>query len=438
MMPRAAKVAFLLLVFMLPFMNPDYKVGGLAVIAVDLVYLLTALLWGMVILTGKMKLKWHRFYWVLILYFAGMLVSLPFSTEPATSLFRLATQVYLLSLPVLGHHLVEDQHELKQVFFVWLAASAVVGGLGVVTVLLFTAGVDPSLYEFALHGFGSLPPGPYTRVDLTFFYPALLCNYLTISLMILLICHRMDWLPKPVFMPLLFAILGSAAFSITPGLGGIVLAIGVWLWLGSQPTGSLLGRAALFASIIGALLFVLSATVTPFVHPTAPFLIEVPGLDQPLAPAVRTLVWIQAVDAFVASPLVGHGIGTTPIEVPFFTPDGDDHLLTDGHNVFLNVAMQTGLIGLITLLVLIWAVFRKVRPFSFISGDRNLIRLGLGPAWLNAFVYQGLTGSYEDARYLWVVLGLILAAGAVEAKRGSDQGEAAEANRSSEAPGGGF
>ena len=38
-----------------------------------------------------------------------------------------------------------------------------------------------------------------------------------------------------------------------------------------------------------------------------------------------------------------------------------------------------------------------------------MVAIALAIAWLDAFVYQGLTGSYEDARHLWVLLGLFLA-----------------------------
>jgi hypothetical protein len=36
--------------------------------------------------------------------------------------------------------------------------------------------------------------------------------------------------------------------------------------------------------------------------------------------------------------------------------------------------------------------------------------IGLGLIFLNIFAYQGLTGSFEDARHVWVVLGLLMAA----------------------------
>jgi hypothetical protein len=44
----------------------------------------------------------------------------------------------------------------------------------------------------------------------------------------------------------------------------------------------------------------------------------------------------------------------------------------------------------------------------------------LGLTWLNAFVYQGLTGSYEDARHLWLLLGLLIAAERLETNEAAE------------------
>jgi len=42
------------------------------------------------------------------------------------------------------------------------------------------------------------------------------------------------------------------------------------------------------------------------------------------------------------------------------------------------------------------------------------ILAAVGLALICSFVYQGLTGSYEDARHLWVLMGIFMAADRVE------------------------
>jgi hypothetical protein len=59
--------------------------------------------------------------------------------------------------------------------------------------------------------------------------------------------------------------------------------------------------------------------------------------------------------------------------------------------------------------LLFW-VLRNILPFRLgQGGDGDVLRLGPGFAFLNAFAYQGLGGSFADSRPLWVLFGLFLA-----------------------------
>ena len=406
-MLRLAKYSFLLLILSLPLMKLSTRIGGFEVNATDLLFLIAAGTWGLALLTGRTTLRWHRLYWLLLVYFLAMLASAFASPQPMQAAFKLATQAYLLSLPVLGYSLIDSIDELRCALRWWLAASAIVAIVGVATVSLFAAGRGGPLVSYGLHEYGTLPAGPYRRIEATFEYPALLCNYLTVSLLILLASRRMGWVPASSFWLLLIGICVTAAFSLTPGLGGFVLAVALWLWLLFRERYRAFATLALLGGAGAALLFVLAASVTPILHPTAPFLIDVPGTDIRLAPSVRLLTWIDACRNFLAHPLLGLGIGTPAAGVPYVGPSGARYFQTDAHNMFLNVAAQTGLLGLGALLLLIAGVARETGRWRLAHG--NALRLALSLAWLNAFVYQGLTGSYEDARYLYVLLSLLMA-----------------------------
>ena len=79
--------------------------------------------------------------------------------------------------------------------------------------------------------------------------------------------------------------------------------------------------------------------------------------------------------------------------------------LTDAHNTFLSVAAQSGVFALIALVIICWtAIRRTLRP----SGQRSLIHATLGAAFISAFIWQGLIGSFEETRHLWVLIGMIL------------------------------
>lgn len=89
-------------------------------------------------------------------------------------------------------------------------------------------------------------------------------------------------------------------------------------------------------------------------------------------------------------------------------------MLTDAHNLFLSIAAQCGLIGLIGLAAIIaFVIARMARP----SIGNSLICFLLGAAFLDVFVYQGLGGSFEDTRHIWVLLGLFMAASRIDFSR---------------------
>ena len=106
---------------------------------------------------------------------------------------------------------------------------------------------------------------------------------------------------------------------------------------------------------------------------------------------------------------MGKGLGLPVAQVYFMPPSGQLQLLTDAHNFLLNVAAQAGLAGVVPLIMIcVWFL----SPRTYVRDDQNdtcAINLALWIAFLSAFIYQGLVGSFEDARHLWVLMGLLTA-----------------------------
>ena len=405
-------------VFLLAFMQPALPLFGLEAVAADLAWLPLAPLAALTLITGGARMRWHEGYWPLALYLFAMGLSAAFSGDPERSAVKLATQLYLLSLPVIVLILVETETDLRRLFVAWFAASAAVAAIAAAAAAAFYLDPDNRLLAFARNDYGTLPPGDYPRLRVTFLYAAMLCNYLTVSLAMLLAARRLGWISGTPFGLLLGGILFAAALSLTPGLGGIFLAAGLWTWLLFMRSRSRLARLALTAAVAAASLFVLAMALTPFLHRTAPFLIAVPGTDLTLAPAVRLMAWLDAASNFAADPWLGRGLGAEAVNVRIVLPSGELAGVTDAHNTFLNVAVQCGVAGLIALVVLFIWVWRRTRPFRLAgTGVAGTLRLALGFAFLNAFFYQGLGGSFEDARHLWLLFGLFLAALRLEAMK---------------------
>jgi O-antigen ligase len=425
-LPAAAAARFLLLLLIVAqvILRPRIDVFGLGAVPIDLLYLALFSAWLALLASGQARVPPHKAWWLLAAYLAVMLASALGSEAPWRSATKLLTQIYLLSLPLIVCTLVDDGSSLRRAVRWWLFGTAIVAGAAVVGLIAFA--VDPHgpiVAPLRFH-FGTLVPGDYPRFRLTFVNANMACNYLVVSLAILLAARRMGWIGKTPFRLLLAGILIAAATTISPGLGGLAIALAIWIWLllrESRPTAA---KLALAAGAGAGLLFLAAMAVTPVIHPTAPFLIPVPALDLTLAPAGRLMIWIDAVRNFLADPLLGRGIGVDAVDVRYLAPAGNLQRLTDAHNMFLNIAVQCGIPGLAAILALVVYAFRHTAPFRFLPGGANTMRLGLGLAFLNGFAYQGLGGSFEDSRHLWLLFGLFLASGRIEAMA-ADRGEAA-------------
>jgi O-antigen ligase len=400
----------LALIFSLAFMQPSWRLLGFAATPTDLLFVPLALAWAAAVATGAAPFRWNRAYWLLAAYFASMLLSGLGDLQAA--LPKLASQAYLLSLPVLVDQLISREPKLRRAVLAWLAGTVVVAMVAMLSLGLFA--IDPThpLLNYVLFHFGTLPPGDYPRLRLTFLNANMLCNYLTMALCLALAARYLRWLSSVASGLLVAGILIAATFTISPGLAGIMLAIGLWLWLLWRERRRGLARLTLLAGIGAALLSVPAMALTPILHPTAPFLIPVPGSDLILAPAGRLMIWIDAVRNFLTDPILGRGIGEDAVLVRYQDPEGDLQRLTDAHNSFLSIAVQCGLVGVAALVAIVAYAARAARPLRL---DRsNALRLALALAFLNGFAVQALGGSFEDARHLWVLFGLLLAAERIE------------------------
>src|SRR5580765_7850251 len=76
---KIAFYSFLLLVFSLGFMQPSVYLFKNIEPPSDFIFLVTGCLWLVALLFRKVTFRWHAFYWLLIFYFASMVVSTVFS-----------------------------------------------------------------------------------------------------------------------------------------------------------------------------------------------------------------------------------------------------------------------------------------------------------------------------------------------------------------------
>lgn len=414
--PAAAllKVLLLLLVLSLAFMQPAIDVLGFNGAPTDFIFLALAAVWLWTLLSGRAKFVWDNAYWLVGLYLVAMIASAAASDTPLRWVPKLLSQFYLLSLPVIVGNLVRTREDLRSVVWWWLAGTAIVAVVGIVCLIAFLIDPGSKILDYTRMHFGTLPPGSYLRLRLTFLNGNMACNYLTVSLMLLLLARRLGWVGKAHFLLLLGGVTLSALLTISPGLAGYGLAVALWVWLLLREDRPYLAKLFLVGGLLLALLGIVAMAVTPIIHPTAPFLINLPLVDVQLAPSGRLMIWMDAVKNFLAAPIFGRGIGADAVYVRYLSPSGQLQELADAHNSFLNIAVQAGVFGLTALTAFVVFVYRQSLPFRLVPRQLSVARVALGLAFLIAFAYNGIAGSFEDARHLWVLFGLFLAAKALD------------------------
>lgn len=135
------------------------------------------------------------------------------------------------------------------------------------------------------------------------------------------------------------------------------------------------------------------------------------NLRQPLSDTLkgRTLMWQRSARMVAASPVFGLGLGTAYRKSSAFDLEGGPKLpRLSAHNTFLNVASETGIVGLVAFLALLAAVFHSLfAGLTRASPDAaRWLRAGLG-AGMVAFVFTMISGDRtilaEDVVMFFVV-----------------------------------
>ena len=403
----SVNASFLLLIFSLGFMQPYVGAFGYPMPLTDFIFPVVFALWILALFIKAARFRWNRLYFVLVLYLGAMTLSTAFSLDQQKSVLKLFGEIYLLGLAVLTIHVVTNLEIARKTLYAWLAATSITCIISVLSLILFYFDRDSFLLRYTLSYYGTLPPGNYPRVLSTFLNANMLCNYLSVSTVFLLAAHKLGWINRTLFVTLLVLLIAAICLSISPGIGGVLLCIGMWFWIDLRYKGRY--RAARFWLALGlfsAGAFFVLLLIALGDNTLAEFQIELmPGYH--VFSSERLSGWIAALRTIAENPIVGRGLGLDAVEVYSYLASGKLHFMSDAHQVWLNFAAQTGLVGLCSICLLTVYLFRRSMPFRFFETPNSILRVTFGLAFVGAFIYQGLGGSFEDARHLWVLIGLL-------------------------------
>ncbi|MBS1793926.1 MAG: O-antigen ligase family protein [Acidobacteria bacterium] len=413
---KAAKWLFLTYIFFLPLVRPfNFYFLGSQVVITDFIFPVFFVLMIGAYLRGQFKIRTDKLHIFIILYGLAHILSVFFSSQPSRGYAKLPGEFYLFALAFSAFQLFFEQGFIKKITFAWLLGTGVTVLGTLAGFLLFYAGLKTKQDNYFLSHFGSLPAGNYPRLHSLFSNANMMCNYLNVSLMLGLLAFKLNWLRKLPAKLLQSGIWFAAIFTFSTGIGGLILGTCLWFRAFLLKSGkNLSGRLLLVIGSAAAALIFGAALVSPDTGNTDQDF-QIPFVDRKFESSVRVLVWESVIETFKKQPLTGKGTGTDAAFLDYVTLSGDHQILLDAHNNWLNVLGQTGIIGLVSFLLLNFVLIRKCRFGLDVPDEISSIRLALSCAFITAFVYQGLTGSFEDARHLWILIGLLAGASSVRA-----------------------
>jgi hypothetical protein len=358
------------------------------------------------------ELSWRasRYYYVLSAYAGAILLSALAAADQLTSAGKLLVEAYVLMIAVLTFNIVRSDRELKLLIHAWMAGAALTALAGILGIILFYCRVKSEINIFISH-YGTLFPGNYPRIRSLFLNMNMCCNYLSISFLLLLAMRSLGWIGKRAALVLGAAMIVAAVFTLSPGLGGFALGAGLWFWAEYRERGrTAAGRIALLAGILVSVGFVSTTLISP------------PSLFGPngglrfshLQPSGRVLCWRDALNTLWHYTYLGKGPGSSVATAHYVTASGEQQVLTDAHNVYLSIAAQKGVLGLAAFCVLLVFVLRRPN-LKTIGSPEVVLHTAAWIALVQALLYQGLAGSWEHTRHIWLLVGLTWALQAPDA-----------------------
>lgn len=217
----------------------------------------------------------------------------------------------------------------------------------------------------------------------------------------------------------LFLMLGLAAELKRPGKGWMIaasLVCGTGL-VATASVGGFLGFAAgmltlsvlackkdkklrpvLLAFFIGMVLLIGLAVLSYRPNPVSLALARFSFPDDD--PSYRLRLWAKALGLFLSHPILGVGRGGF-----LYAPaQGVASIPGIPHNTYLGIAAELGLAGLVSFMTLVFYSLRLL--LARVTGDEGRsLRYALAAACI-ALLVQGLTVNIENARVLWLIIGL--------------------------------
>ena len=411
---RLSWFLFCCVVVSLGFVQIRIPIGPLELGLTEILFLLLLPVWFVTILNTGFRFSGKLIWASATVYLLTGLVAAAVSISPQSSLKHMLGEAYLFLLFLVSAQLSTGAKRLKAAVSAWLIGTALATLVALATIIVYYFDSTNLILPYLTYHYGSVPTGNFPRVTATFASASLFFNYASVGIVLPLCCRQVRWISRPLFLTLLATTFIAAVFTLSIGLGSFFVIAAWWTWqsrLSDSKLSYILAVIFVFASAVWLVLSLIA--LVPY--PEAPFVLTLPGVNAHMYPSARYLVWQGTIETIRNSILLGVGPGNPVCYVTFTNTDGTISLLTDAHNTFFSVLAERGIFGAIAFIITLALVIRHWDLYESNKSERpqQLISRGIRFAVVIACIYQGLVGSFEDAKHLWVLMGIAIAANGI-------------------------
>jgi O-antigen ligase len=368
----------------------------------------------MYLLVVRLALQGHRFFKtslerIYLVYLLGTLPSVLLSISPLLSLKNWFRDIEYLLLIIFIFALRPNDGQRKTIVGAILLASVIPCLLGIMGIVF---GIDRFYGNTAPLDTGEV----VLRVQSTLTHPATFAQFLfTMSILTLGLILGKQWFRRAYLVPLFLVQIFLLYLGYSRVMWGeFLIGVCMLLWMFRY-------RKFLFVGLPAAILS-LAFFIPTFLSRWSTAV----GADQQNSLFIRLAIWLKALSLFPKRPLFGSGPDTFADYVGFKN--------YGAHNTWINMLVETGVIGLVLYIAVIVAAWKALRTKLRTGGKRpDALVASVYAIFIPYLVASWFTAAFEVPQvnvYFWTMLALAL----LDPVRGQeDSGEVAAVTRPGQA-----
>lgn len=342
-------------------------------------------------LSRRARIKWSREVTAALIFLAIVLLSLIYAPPNSYGTPRVLQFASLTMLAFAAPLvLIRTPRDARILLAVWIA----IGALLAINTLS-----QPHTVQ-RVSAFGASAIGVSRAIGM-----AVLCLVFMVTL------GDTSWAVKMISGGLVFVLI--LAMLSTGSRGPVLFAIVAFLLTLALAFGISGHRGRTVATAVLAIVLIPLAVASPLIpqEARARFLMLMSDAEADTSAMAREAVWRDATDLFMNHPWIGAGAGA-------ISRYGAGREQIYAHNIFLEVAAEQGLVGLIALVVFLALPFqrllRAILAANAVRGDLPLL-LAIFAMLVYMLSASLVSGDLNDAREVWMLIGVVVALTAPQA-----------------------